>query len=231
MGPLDMVLAKDALCSALEKHWGMPGAGPRTQRVLRCAGAVELEESFKELGLELMEAGKKEAGWEFARVWKRFSGGAQAQPVPSDSQGADEEEDEEVEGVAKPKGWSLGLGKAFAKHEMSTTDELVAGDSPDHLGPVTHWQGPEEMSSAAKRIFANGGIGLPLAKAELSAVVRARMGGKATKIVERIEQAAGATELALAVGEAQRKLVRAKMPRLAAKVAKKWQELAGRVAS
>lgn len=234
MGPLDMVLAKDALCEALERQWGQPAAAAKTRRILSAGSHEELELAFKDLGMELMTAGRNEAGWEFAKIWKGFiqGGGAAPIPAPSSIDRLDDDDDVEAEGEdgagRRSKGWSLGLGKGKAKirAEGSTTDELASAATVDHLGPVTEWQ---EESESSKRIFAHGRVGLALAKAELAAIVRSKLGSKGSKIVDRVEASTVEDELALAVGEAQRKLVHAGMPRLAAKMAKKWLELRGRI--
>ena len=222
MGPLEMVLAKDRLCEALEKLWGHPGALGRIQKVLSVGTGEELEARAGELGMELMDAGRLEEGWEFARAWKAAKG------QPSQAPSEDEDDEDEDEGASRKGAWSLGLGKAFGKHDLSTTDELAAASTGDHAGAVTEWSGEEE-SPLAKRVFANGKVGLPLAKAEMSAVARSRLGARANKIVARVEQAGDPRQLALAVGEAQRKLVKAGLPRLAAKMAKKWLDLRGKL--
>jgi hypothetical protein len=227
MGPLELVVAKDRLCDALEKIWGHPGAVGRCHKALSAATGAELEAVVAGLGMELMDAGRLEAGWEFAKTWKALAASGAGPRSPED-----EDEAEEAEGPAPKSAWSLGLGKAFSKHglshELSTSDELAGASTGDHQGAVTEWSG-EEDSAVAKRGFARGKVGLPLAKAELAAVARSKLGSKATKIVARVEQALDAGQLALSVGEAQRKLVRAGLPRLAAKMAKKWLDLRGRL--
>lgn len=234
MGPLDMVLAKDDLCEVIERQWGAFQSIMRVNKILACGDERELEDEFKRLGLELMEAGKREAGWEFAKAWKRRKEKVQEDIARSGSTHYALDDDDDDDAPSKPslaKGLAMGLGKAFSRAGKSTTDDLASAGAKtlDNAGAVTEWQGEDELTAAAKRMFANGRIGLALAKAEMAAIVSSKLGGKAGKLVERIQESRTESELALAVGEAQRKLVKAAMPRLAAKLAKKWLEIKGRI--
>lgn len=227
MGPLDMVLAKDALCEVLERRWGAKAA-TRTAQVLRCSEACELERVFKGLGMEMMEEGHKEGAREWVATWRARSvlkSAGDQWKSPSD-----EEEEEEAPKASIAAGIAKGFGKAFSKSEASTTDDIASAHTNDHQGSVTEWQGEDELSVAAKRLFAAGKVSIELAKAELSAVARSKLGHRADRIVDMIESANAIERLELAVGVSQRKLVRAGMPRLAAKMAKKWLEMRGRVA-
>lgn len=234
MGPLDMVLAKEELCEVIERQWGAFQSITRVHKILTCGDERELEDEFKRLGMEMMEAGKREGGWEFAKIWKKRKDKAQEEKNASGSThyALDDEDDDDA--TPKPslaKGLAMGFGKAFSRAGKSTTDDLASAGAKtlDHAGAVTEWQGEDELTAAAKRMFANGRIGLALAKAEMAAIVSSKLGGKAGKLVERIQEAGSESDLALAVGEAQRKLVKAAMPRLAAKLAKKWLEIKGRI--
>ena len=93
------------------------------------------------------------------------------------------------------------------------------------MGPPTDWVGGEEAEGS----LSPESLSIELAKAELAAVARSRLGARADKMVDRIEESTDPGMLSLAVGEAQRKLIKAGMPRLAAKMAKKWQDLRWRV--
>lgn len=219
MGPLDVVLAKAALCEALERTWSARSAPERVQKILRCADERDLEAAYRELGLEMMERGRRAGAAEFVEIWKSAISGA-----------AGAEADEDVEGAPKgglASGLAKGIGKAFARSEErgTTTSELAAGASTEGGGPATSW-GDEDSSVVGA---SPAGLSIELAKAELAAIARSRLGPRADKIVDLIEESTDPGMLSLAVGEAQRKLVKAGMPRLAAKMAKKWQELRWRV--
>ena len=234
MGPLDMVLAKDALSEILEKSWG-DDLGSRVTTILAAGTEKELESAFKVLGLELMESSQKKNAWEFARIWKTYQNGVEAsvpiKPIKGLAALDDDEDDEPIIKQSLAQGLAKGIGKAFAKSSKSTTEQLglLALETSDNAGSVTHWQGEEELTAASKRMVISGKVGIALAKAELVAIVKSKLGSKANKLVERIDLASKEKDLAIAVGEAQRRLVRASMPRLAAKLAKKWLELQGKI--
>lgn len=230
-----MVLAKDELCSAVERAMGEERAGAEVASILRSGNERELDAAYKKVGLGLMEAGKRGSARELVEVWRRRTEEGAAvsiEPKTKYSLEDEDEEDQEVEipSLAKGLGLAMGLGKAFGKGpRASTTDGLAAANTGDHSGAVTKWQGEDELTAMARRLSSGKTVALELAKAELVAVVRSKLGSKGSKIVEKIHRSAEAQGLQLAVGEAQRKLVRAGMPRLAAKLAKKWIEFHGHV--
>lgn len=235
MGPLEMVLAKDELCAAVERALGEARSAPGVAALLRAGNERELDAAYKEVGLSLMESGKRKEAREFVEVWRRRTSSeasrAGAVPVKTQYNLEDDEEGEpEVPSLAKGLGLAMGLGKAFGKpNRGSTTDELAAANTGDHGGAVTEWQGEDEMTAMARRMSGSKMVALELAKAELVAVVKSKLGAKGSKIVDKMNKADSADGLQLAAGEAQRKLVRGGMPRLAAKLAKKWIEFHGRI--
>jgi hypothetical protein len=228
MGPLEMVLTKQELCEVIEKHWGPFQSITRVHKILACGDERELEAEFKRLGLELMEVGKREAGWEFAKIWKSSKEKEQDSPAARGATQYALDDEEEEDTTPKPslaKELAKGLSKAFARAGNSTTDGLASAGAKtvDNAGAVTEWQDVDEVPEDGRR------IGLGLAKAEMGAIVSSKLGVKGAKVVERIQESRSASELALAIGEAQRKLVKAAMPRLAGKLAKKWLEIKGRI--
>lgn len=215
MGPLGLVLTKNALCLVLEKHWS-PGKAPeRVERVLGCSDERELEAAYKELGVEMMDRNRRAGAKELVEAWR----GARA-AAPELASREDEDDEAAGGGARIARGIAKNLGRAFSRQAQE--GGLPSGPG-DHAGPVTDW-GQEEPAAAAP-----GALDFEVAKAEMSAVVRSRLGSQAEKIVLGVEQASDPGMLGLAVGQAQRQLVGAGMPRLAAKMAKKWQTLRPRL--
>jgi hypothetical protein len=235
VGPLEMVLAKDQLCAVVEKTFGASHSGLDVASLLRAGNERELEASYKAVGLRMMEAGKREGARELVASWMRLTMPAEPSAGPASGKTQynledDDEEEPEVPSLAKGLGLAMGLGKAFGRpHKSSTTDELAAANTDDHAGAVTEWQGEDELTAMARRMSHGKMVVLELAKAELVAVVKSKLGAKGAKIVEKMERSKTSEALQLAVGEAQRKLVKAGLPRMAAKLAKKWSEFDGRI--